>query len=159
MATSIKSAFLENIATYLEPALIGTAALASEGVAGAAFLSPPRVARKAVPKARPKVPRARYSFLMARPRTTLYIESVEVRKGSLYGFRGIRNSLRHGDWQGNVEERWLHFFVTLSATGSFRFGDQCVNDFPFLSTTPWAPICTPAEALVVMHRDVLDTLP
>ncbi|TEB29867.1 hypothetical protein FA13DRAFT_599436 [Coprinellus micaceus] len=72
---------------------MGTAALASWALVGT-FLSPPRVARKAPPKARPKVPRARNSFLTVRPRIWLY----RARRVQMFG---------------NVENDEEDFFVTL----------------------------------------------
>ncbi|KAF9447691.1 hypothetical protein P691DRAFT_96051 [Macrolepiota fuliginosa MF-IS2] len=60
--------------THLEPALMGTEAFACGTVCGTALLSdfPPRVARMPPPRALRRTPRARCSFLMARPRIVLY---------------------------------------------------------------------------------------
>jgi len=68
--------------THDEVALMGTLSLASCTDVGlaAAVLLPPRVARNAPPKAVESVPSARYSFLIARPNTTLLMRPINRRR-------------------------------------------------------------------------------
>lgn len=97
----------ETMGTYLELALNLTDSLmlSMEGfpeLVGAAFLEPPieAMTRPAVPK---RVPKARYSFLMARPRITLRIRNYMTESSVISSLVISRRRRRTRTWRAKLK--------------------------------------------------------